>query len=124
MIPERFSPSRSEKIEAPIAPFDSLGMNYLLHCLPGSMREKAVVFDNLRPLLNPGARVFGSTLLQGGVPRSWAARRLMKFYNRKGVFSNTHDTLSDLQQSLAERFADVSVEVVGCVALFSARLRS
>ncbi len=64
--------------------FDSLGMNLLLHCLPGTMVEKACAFDHLLPLLNPGATVFGATILQGDVPRNAAARGLMKVYNRKG----------------------------------------
>jgi hypothetical protein len=102
--------------------FDSVGMNYLLHCLPGTMASKAVVFDHLKALMNSGAVLFGSTLLQGGVSRGWAARRLMTFYNEKGVFSNQQDDLETLQQSLQKRFRDVSVEVVGCAAVFSGRV--
>jgi 2-polyprenyl-3-methyl-5-hydroxy-6-metoxy-1,4-benzoquinol methylase len=100
--------------------FDSIGVNYLLHCLPGSMESKAVVFDHLKPLMNPGAVLFGSTLLQGGVPRNWAAKRLMDVYNRKGIFSNESDDLDGLKRALGRRFQAVSVEVAGCAALFSA----
>ncbi|MFO0916984.1 MAG: class I SAM-dependent methyltransferase [Planctomycetaceae bacterium] len=102
--------------------FDSVGINYLLHCLPGTMESKAVVFDHLKALMNPGAVLFGSTLLQGGVRRGFAARRLMNFYNRKGVFSNAADDLATLQQALDRRFRDVSVEVAGCAAVFSGRV--
>lgn len=52
-------------------PFSSVGLNYLLHCLPGTLREKAVIFDHLRAVLAPGARVFGATILQGDAPRSF-----------------------------------------------------
>lgn len=103
------------------APFDSVGVNYLLHCLPGDMAAKAIVFDHLAPLMAPGAAIFGSTLLQGGVERSAAARWLMDHYNADGVFSNTRDDLATLRRELERRFADVSVEVVGCAALFSGR---
>ncbi len=102
--------------------FDSVGINYLLHCLPGTMASKAVVFDHLKALMNPGGVFFGSTLLQGGVRRGFAARRLMNFYNRKGVFSNEHDDLATLQQALDQRFQAVSVEVIGCAAVFSGRV--
>jgi hypothetical protein len=102
-------------------PFDSVSLNYLLHCLPGGIASKARVFDHLRPLMNPGAVLFGSTLLQGGVARSRAARRLMSIYNDRGIFSNVHDDLDGLRQALAARFREVSVEVIGCAALFSAR---
>ena len=83
-----------------IGPFDSAGLCYLLHCLPGTIPEKAVVFDHIRPLLTPGASVFGATILQGDAPRSRAAQALMDFYNRKGVFSNAGDTLADLREAL------------------------
>ncbi|GAB3391238.1 class I SAM-dependent methyltransferase [Azotobacter armeniacus] len=101
--------------------FDSIGINYLLHCLPGSIAAKAVVFDHLKALMNPGAVIFGATLLQGGVPRSALARGLMAAYNRKGIFSNRDDNLESLKNELGRRFQDVSVEVLGCAALFSGR---
>ncbi|WP_363349810.1 class I SAM-dependent methyltransferase [Methylocystis echinoides] len=103
------------------APFDSVGVNYLLHCLPGDMAAKACAFDFLAPLMNPGAVIFGSTLLQGGVERSAAARWLMAYYNSDGVFSNTRDDLATLRRELGKRFTDVKVVVVGCAALFSGR---
>jgi 2-polyprenyl-3-methyl-5-hydroxy-6-metoxy-1,4-benzoquinol methylase len=102
--------------------FDSVGINYLLHCIPGPMESKAVAFDHLKGLMNPDAVLFGSTLLQQGVSRSWLARRLMEVYNRKGIFSNRHDGLDGLAQALNQRFREVSIEVVGCAALFSARV--
>ena len=87
------------------------------------MATKARAFDFLSPLMSPGAVVFGSTLLQGGVARNLAARRLMAFYNSKGVFSNTQDDLETLTRELEKRFSAVSVETVGCAALFSATVK-
>jgi Methyltransferase domain len=103
------------------AAFDSVGVNYLLHCLPGDMAAKCCAFDHLSPLMNANAVIFGSTLLQGGVTRSAAARALMAFYNSKGVFSNERDDLDTLRRELEKRFSNVTIEVVGCAALFSAR---
>jgi 16S rRNA G1207 methylase RsmC len=45
----------------------------------------------------------------------------MNFYNAKGVFSNRRDDLGALNRELEKRFRDVSIEVVGCGALFTAR---
>ena len=70
-----------EPISIDAAGFDSVGINYLLHCLPGSFESKAVSLDHLKSLMKPGAIIFGSTLLQGGVARSWPAKRLMDVYN-------------------------------------------
>jgi hypothetical protein len=94
----------------------------VLHCLPGSMEAKAVAFDHLQALMNPRAVLFGSTLLQGGVPRRWWAKRLMDVYNHQRIFSNRHDSLAGLTRALRQRFRDVSVEVVGCAAMFVGRL--
>jgi len=100
--------------------FDSIGMMYLLHCVPGSMAEKAVAFDHLRPLMNAGAVLFGATIVQGSAPRSAAAQRLMDVYNGKGIFSNRQDTAEALDRELGKRFPRHDLTVVGCVAVFRA----
>jgi 2-polyprenyl-3-methyl-5-hydroxy-6-metoxy-1,4-benzoquinol methylase len=117
--PEIYLGNVLEPIPLDAPKFDSVGVNYLLHCLPGSIESKSAVFDHLKALMNPGAVLFGSTLLQGDVPRSWAAKRLMDFYNRKGIFSNERDDVDGLRRALDRRFEAVSVEIVGCAALFS-----
>jgi hypothetical protein len=119
--PVTFQRNVLEPISIDAAPFDSLGLGYLLHCLPGSMESKSVVFDHLATLMNPDAVVFGATLLHGGVQRSGPAKRLMAFYNSKGIFSNRQDDLESLKRALYGRFVDVSVEVIGCAALFAGR---
>jgi hypothetical protein len=101
--------------------FDSIALNYLLHCLPGSIASKAEIFDRVRPVMKRHAVIFGSTLLPNEVPLGPVARRLMALYNRKGIFSNHQDTREDLERELGNRFSDVSVQLVGCAALFSAR---
>jgi SAM-dependent methyltransferase len=101
--------------------FDSIGLNYVLHCLPGAFPEKGHVFAYLKGLLNPGGTLFGATLLSSGVPRGLVARTSMALYNRLGVFSNQRDDLDGLEFALRQHLADVRVEVVGCVALFSGK---
>jgi hypothetical protein len=120
--PEKYLLNVLEAISTDAAKFDSVGINYLLHCLPGPMESKAVALDHLKALMNRNAVLFGSTLLQGGVSRNWFARRLMDIYNSKGIFSNRNDTLEGLELALRERFRDVTVEVVGCAALFAGRV--
>jgi hypothetical protein len=78
-------------------------MNYLLHCLPGTISEKAIAFDHLLPLLNPGGVVFGSTILRVGVELGSLARAFLDFYNRTGVINNAGDTLADLEACLRSR---------------------
>ena len=101
--------------------FDSISLNFLLHCLPGPLRDKAVVFRNLLPYLNPGGVISGSTILGRGVKKSYVAAKLMEFYNTKGIFDNRGDDYQTLCGILNENFGSVQTRVIGCVALFSAR---
>jgi len=102
--------------------FDSVGLNYLLHCLPGTITTKSVVFKNLRPLLNPGGIIFGSTILNTGVKPSFIAQNFMNFYNRIQIFDNKNDSLEELNKIMSDNFAEHSVKVMGCVALFWGRV--
>lgn len=121
--PETYRNNVLDPISLDCDRFDSVAVNYLLHCLPGPLQSKAVVFDHLSPLINSGGRIFGSTLLQGGVRRSWAAKALMRTYNRKGIFSNDADSAEVLESELRRRFDDVTLQIIGCAALFSGRVR-
>jgi 2-polyprenyl-3-methyl-5-hydroxy-6-metoxy-1,4-benzoquinol methylase len=121
--PETYRRNALDPIFLNVGKFDSVGINYLLHCIPGSIESKSVIFDHLKALMNPNAIVFGSTLLQGnGVQRNGLAKRLMAAYNKRKIFSNQQDYLEGLKRSLTERLRDVSIEVVGCAALFSGRV--
>jgi ubiquinone/menaquinone biosynthesis C-methylase UbiE len=110
-----------QPIDAGTSSFNSIGMNYLLHCLPGNLSTKSAAFANLKPLLRSGGVIFGSTILGKAVERNLPARTLAALYNRKGIFSNTEDALPDLKAGLREHFTDTEIRVQGCVALFSGR---
>jgi hypothetical protein len=86
-----------------------------------AIRSKAVVFEHLEGPTNPGAVVFGATLLRGGVPRNLLARKVMDRNNRHGIFSNVDDDLDGLRAVLESRLHDVKLDVVGCVGVFSGR---
>jgi hypothetical protein len=101
--------------------FDSIGMMNLLHCLPGNLKTKAIVFEHAKAVMNPGAVVFGSTILYEGVKRTARATLAMKYSNKKGWMANLNDGLEDLRESLQHSFPDISVKVIGCEALFWAR---
>lgn len=118
--PQVFQQSVFDLFEVDGQSFDSIGMNYLLHCLPGDMARKGIVFRHAAESLRTNGVLFGSTLLTDGVRRGSAARRLMAFYNRRGIFSNRQDSLNDLYTELSQVFTRVEIKTVGCVALFAA----
>lgn len=119
--PETLCANVMAPVEGQGEPFDSLGIMYLLHCLPGPMARKAVAFANLKPLLREGARVFGAAVLGRGVPHNLLGRLVMDFYNARGIFGNGEDDLAGLEAALAGQFRDVAVWQRGTVALFTAR---
>ena len=101
-------------------PFDSIGINFLLHCLPGTMPDKAAALANLAAVLAPGGTLFGSTILGAGVSHNALGTALMALYNLRGIFSNRKDSEASLRAALEQSFAHVDIRVVGRVALFSA----
>jgi hypothetical protein len=123
----RYSPETYQaNVLMPIAinarKFDSVCLNYVLHCLPGALPEKGIVFSHLKSLLNPGGILFGATVLRRGVVGNVPASMFMQYLNKKKLFCNDRDELDGLVQALKQHLTDVHVEVIGCVALFSGRV--
>ena len=102
--------------------FDSIGLNYVFHCLPGTLANKTVaVFENLKPLMKEEAILFGTTILGKDAKHNYLGKRIMEMYNSLGLFNNWLDNGSDLEDALAASFSSYSVKVVGCTAIFTAR---
>jgi SAM-dependent methyltransferase len=123
----RYNPSTHvanilEPIQWDAPKFDSIGLNYVLHCLPGDLPSKSAALAHLAGLLNPGGVLFGSTILGQGIQPNFLARRLIKVYNAKGIFSNTGDHLDDLNAILRQTLREVQTKVVGCVAFFEGKV--
>jgi SAM-dependent methyltransferase len=100
---------------------DSIGMCHLLHCLPGALPDKAVVFEHARRVLKPGGTLFGATIPGSGVRHNRSARLQLALANQRGIMSNRQDRLADLDAALGAVFTDHRVAVAGSVALFWAR---
>jgi hypothetical protein len=110
-----------QRIDIGMSGVDSISLNYLLHCLPGNLASKSILFEHVKPLLSDSGVIFGSTILGEGVRHNPLAQRLMKVYNAKGVFSNLLDRQCDLEAGLAAHFDEYTIHIAGSVALFSAR---
>ncbi|TDJ00711.1 MAG: class I SAM-dependent methyltransferase [Candidatus Dadabacteria bacterium] len=120
--PEIYRGNILEPIETDMEKFDSIAINAVIHCLPGTMSTKLVVFDHINALLNPGGVVFGSTILNIGVKQNWLTKKFMKNFNNRRIFCNLEDDLSTLEEGLTERFSKSEVKVIGTVALFRAEV--
>jgi SAM-dependent methyltransferase len=108
----------------PLSPasFDSIGINYVLHCLVGTMASKEIVFAHLKLLLKPGGTIFGTTILGKDVPIGMLARRFLRAYNRTEIFNNDDDGIMELEQILKTHFSSYTLHTVGCVAFFAGKL--
>ncbi len=120
--PEIYRGNILEPIETDMEKFDSIAINAVIHCLPGTMSTKLVVFDHIKALLNPGGVVFGSTILNIGVKQNWLTKKFMKNFNNRRIFCNLEDDLSTLEEGLTERFSKSEVKVIGTAALFRAEV--
>jgi hypothetical protein len=100
---------------------ESIAMMNLLHCVPGTIPEKAVAFDFALETLKPGGTLFGATILGRGVEQTRWSTAALRRLNRSGGFCNLDDSLEDLVAELAARFPEPSVDVRGCMALFTAK---
>jgi hypothetical protein len=119
----RYQPTTYQAdILAPLSPaikdFNSIGLNYVLHCLPGTMAGKGIVFEHLKACLSTDGVFFGSTILGQGVQHNALGQFLMKTYNKKGIFSNDQDNRADLEDHLKKYFRKYTLEITGCVACF------
>lgn len=101
--------------------FTSVGLNYVLHCLPPPAAGKHLVFEHLKAVMASGGVLFGSTILTGGVTHTPLSRTFMRLYQRQGSFHNQSDSVSMLTEALERHFTTHQVEIQGCVALFAAK---
>ena len=96
--------------------FRSAALSYVLHCLPGQLSDKAVVLDNIAPLIEPGGVIFGTTILtMASTTPDWP--RWCVLYNHGGIFSNLEDDLGSLRRELGRRFDHHELEVLSSSAV-------
>ncbi len=112
-----------EPVTARIAPFDSISVNYVMHCVPGDFTKKGIAFVHLAALLAPGGTLFGTTVLSRDVPKNLLARPFMWLMNALGVFNNRADSASDLKASLSAHFHVLQFDIVGVTAFFAVKAR-
>lgn len=101
-------------------PFDSAGLNYVLHCLPGPQISKGSAIRHVAAVLTPEGVLFGGTVLGRTARHTPQARVVLWAFNRRGTFGNLDDTESGLRQILEDSFQRVEIDSVGSMAYFTA----
>jgi len=118
IIPTVYQADIYKTNEALFNQFDSISINYLLHCLPGTMDDKSIAIANAVAMLKPGGVLLGATILSDEHLQSGLSRRLMRFYNKKNIFSNKQDDYAALHRVLNQHLKGIEMQLHGCVALF------
>lgn len=109
------------------AHYTSVGINYLLHCIPGSLDEKlGTIFHNVKASIRSGkiVKVFGSTIIIDEDRHTALSRAVMRFYHKKGIFHNQNDTYQGLVEVCNRHSKDVSIKIVGAVAFFEVAIET
>jgi SAM-dependent methyltransferase len=101
--------------------YESVAMTNLLHCLPGPMSAKGVVFEHAHRALAPGGTLFGVAILGKDVEMNPPARAMIALSNRRGILDNRADGPAELDAALAAVFPDREIRIHGLLALFTAR---
>jgi hypothetical protein len=119
--PEFYEQNILIPISERINKFNSIGVNSVMHCIPGSFKEKSIAFKYLSVLLNDEGVLFGSTVLYSEGKKNVFSDICLWLLNGLGVFNNLDDNVTDLRVCLDNYFDDVDIRVVGTTALFSVR---
>ena len=120
----RFSPqvlqhNALSPVAEPLAPFSSISLNYVLHCIPGTLLEKQGAIAHHTRMLEPGGVYFGATILNKGVPVPFYSKPMLHWAWHAGAMNNADDSLEDLQLVLEQQFTRWELETCGMVALFA-----
>ena len=118
--PETRQHDMLEPIPAELGKFDSVAMNYVLHCIPGSFRSNRRMFASIRSRLTSGGVLFGATLVRRPIKEGLFAWLLMWLLNAIGVFGNTRQTVNELRYVLGSLFDEVDLYVAGNAVVFRA----
>lgn len=118
--PVRVTGNILEPLPHSLGELDSVGANFLFHCVPGDWAAKGAAFGEIAKVLAPSGKFFGASILGSATEVSVGARSLMWLYRRLGIFHNASDTVEGLRAALSRYFAEVDIQVVGCVAVFHA----
>jgi len=99
--------------------FDSISLNYVMHCVAGDFSHKGVAFEHLKKLLNQNGVLFGTTVMK--TPESSVfASMFMWLLKKIGVFNNADDNITGLDKALKQNFTYVVVEKKSASAMFYA----
>jgi len=101
--------------------FSSIGLNFVMHCVPGSYLDKGVAFQHAYDVLENGGVFFGSTVLRHSVSHKPFSKAAMRILNSLNIFHNDQDDLVDFKQAIESLFDLVEIQTYGPTIVWTAR---
>lgn len=101
--------------------FKSVGLHFVMHCIPGDFIAKGRVFKHIAETLKPNGIFFGATVLGSSanaksISHHLLARVSLSILNALGIFHNSQDILAELKGELEDHFSFVEIDVTGSIA--------
>ena len=94
---------------------ESVGINYVLHCVPGKLEDK---FNNLLNNLPNSINIFGSTVINDNDKQTLISKTELLFLNQYQIFNNKLDYSNNLINFLKYNNLDHQTKIIGNVLLF------
>ena len=95
--------------------FDSVGINYVLHCIPGDLQKK--IDTLIHNLGDNNYKLFASTVICDPLHISIIAEYELMLLNSLGIFNNNNDTYQELQEYLENNKFKYNLHKEGYVAI-------
>lgn len=97
---------------------DSVGMNYVLHCVPGKLENKIdIMLKNLKDYKKEKI-FFGATVLFDKSLQSNLSNCELFFLNKYGIFNNNLDTSQNLINYFEKNGIEYNYKIIGNVIIF------
>jgi len=109
----------SDKIPENIK-FNSVGINYVLHCVPGKLEKK--VDSLINNLGDTNYNLFGATVICDPLHMNPIAEYELILLNSFGIFNNKNDTYEEFVEYLNNRNIKYNINKRGYVALFNIQI--
>ena len=100
--------------------YRSIGMNFVLHCLPANKQRLNDLLQNIHAALTDQGVFFGATLPPIVFDRAPLANLLMLSLQKTKIFNNQTHSANKLTSLLESTFQTVHVERVGHALVFAA----
>ena len=98
---------------------ESVGINYVLHCVPGNLEYK---FENLLKNLPTNVNIFGASVINDSDKQTSLSKAELYFLNNKGIFNNHQDYSEDFLNFMLNQKINFNHKIIGNVLIFEIKV--